>query len=88
VYSGYSLIVFIAVTVFCLARKGKGLFIVILCFVAMFLPHCWRYLSDDGVCDRFIIEITRLSFYLSLLCLVYQGVSWVIDLKKSKIKLS
>lgn len=86
-YFTYSLIIFIIVTTFCLARKGKGLIAVVFCFVTTFAPPLWRYMSGGGSCDLFITEVARWLFYLSLSFLLYQTALWLLQLKKSNARL-
>lgn len=86
-YFNFALAVFIAVSIIYFARKRKGLFAVISCSLTAFLPPFFRYLRGDESCDFLATKIAKWLFYVSLLFLIYQITSWILQLKKFNIKL-
>lgn len=86
-YFNFTLLIFIAICVLYVTRKRKGLFAVIFCFAALFLPPLSRYLHGDGNCDFFSTSFAKWLFYSSMLFFTLQITSWITYIKQPKLKI-
>jgi hypothetical protein len=84
-YFYQTIIAFVIVTLLFFVRKRKSSFVVAICFFAAFAPTVFPYLRGNESCDFSATEFAMWAYYVSLLCLTYQAVAWVLQLKKIRI---
>jgi len=86
-YFNFSLAICIVVLILYFIRKRKGILTVIFCFISVTLPMFLRFLNGGEECAFVATQVAKWLFYFSMIAFSFQLISWIIQLRKSKIKL-